>query len=206
MFKLIPTDEKFFEMFHKQAVLFRRGAALMREIAEARVPLREGGKDISALEEEADRLTHEIFVRLDRSFITPIDREDIHSLALALDDCMDLLEAAVDHMVLYRIDAFPPPVKALAEYIEAQAAQMEKLTMALKTMEWEAIRPHCIEINRLENEADRETRQALGELFDGRLDALSVMKWRDIYDLLEGATDKGEDVAGIVEGIALKHG
>jgi hypothetical protein len=206
VFKLIPTDEKFFEMFQKQAEYLVKGAAMVRDIAEGKLTIKGGAEKLSALESEADSLTHEIFVRLDRSFITPIDREDIHGLALALDDCMDLLEAAVDHLDLYSITVIPQAVKSMAEYLEAQAAQVHQLTMSLDKMAWEGIRPHCIEINRLENEADRVTRQAIAGLFQGGMDALEVMKWRDIYNLFEEATDKCEDVAGIVEGIALKNG
>lgn len=206
MFKLIPTDEKFFEMFTKQAEYFCKGTALVREIADGKVSVTDGAAKLSALESEADNLTHEIFVRLDRSFITPIDREDIHGLAMALDDCMDLIEAAIDHLELYGIEVLPAPIKVMAEYLDAQAAQVLLLTRGIDKMKWESIRPHCIEINRLENEADRVNRQALAGLFRGGLDALEVIKWRDIYDLFEEATDKCEDVAGIVEGIALKNG
>lgn len=206
MFKLIPTDEKFFEMFQKQAEFLVKGAALVRDVAEGKVTIKGGAEKLSALESEADSLTHEIFVRLDRSFITPFDQEDIHRLALVLDDCMDLLEAAVDHLDLYNVQTIPQPVKAMAEYFEAQAAQVLELTKVIHKMSWDKIRPHCIEINRLENEADRVTRQAIAGLFQGGMDALEVMKWRDIYNLFEEATDKCEDVAGIVEGIALKNG
>lgn len=206
MFKLIPTDEKFFDMFQKQAEYLVKGSALVREIADGKVGIKDGAAKLSALESEADSLTHEIFVRLDRTFITPIDREDIHGLAMALDDCMDLMEAAVDHLDLYNIQIIPDPVRALAEYIDAQAKQVLELTRSLDKMKWEGIRPHCIEINRLENEADRVTRLAIAGLFTGGQEALEVMKWRDIYNLFESATDKCEDVAGIVEGIALKNG
>lgn len=206
MFKLIPTDEKFFEMFTKQAEYFCKGTALAREIADGKVSIKDGAVRMSALESEADSITHEIFVRLDRSFITPIDREDIHALAMSLDDCMDLLEAAIDHLELYGIQSIPAPVKAMAEYLEAQSAQVLLLTRGIDKLKWENIRPHCIEINRLENEADRVNRQALAGLFQGGMDALEVIKWRDIYDLFEEATDKCEDVAGIIEGIALKNG
>ena len=206
MLKLIPTDEKFFEMFQMQAVFFCKGAALVREIVEGKLTVKAGAEKIGKLESEADGLTHEIFVRLDRSFITPFDRDDIHSLALNLDDCMDLIEAAVDHMDLYGIQQIPESVKNMARCIEDQAAQVKELVEHLPKLKWEKVRPHCIEINRLENEADQVTRQALADLFDGGLDALEVIKWRDIHNLFEKATDKCEDVAGIVEGIALKNG
>ncbi len=206
MFKLIPTDEKFFEMFQQSAAIFHKGAGLLREIALDGTRLKENALKLERLEHDADQVTHEVLVRLDRSFITPIDREDIHRLALALDDCMDTMEAATDHMVLYGIKSIPEPVNALAECIEAQANQIMAMMPLIKTLKWEVIRPHCIEINRLENEADRVTRGALGGLFTPGIDILDVIRWRDIYDLLEGTTDKCEDVAGIIEGIVLKHG
>ncbi len=206
MFKLIPTDEKFFDMFQQSAELFRKGTVLLREIAQDGAMLKANAAKLERLEHDADQITHEVLVRLDRSFITPIDREDIHRLALALDDCMDTMEAAVDHMVLYGIKTIPEPVSALAEYIEAQSKQILAMMPLIKTLKWELVRPYCIEINRLENEADRVTRQALGALFTPGIDILDVIRWRDIYDLLEGTTDKCEDVAGIIEGIVLKHG
>ena len=206
MFKLIPTDEKFFDMFAQSAELFRKGAGLLRDISNDSSLIKENAMKLERLEHDADQLTHEVLVRLDRSFITPIDREDIHRLTLALDDCMDTMEAATDHMVLYGIKTIPEPFKALAEYIEAQAEQMVRMMPLVKSLKWELVRPHCIEINRLENEADRVTRQALGNLFAGGMEVLDVIRWRDIYDFLETTTDKAEDVAGIVEGIVLKHG
>lgn len=206
MFKLIPTDEKFFEMFLMQADYFCKGAAVAREVANGTVDVKTGAARLAALESEADGVTHEILVRLDRSFITPIDREDIHALAHSLDECMDLVEAAIDHIDLYGIVEIPAPVKSMAEYIEAQAGQVRELVAKLPRLNWDAIRPHCIEINRLENEADKVTRQALANLFQGGMDALDVIKWRDVYKLFEKTTDMGEDVAGIVEGIALKNG
>jgi len=206
MFKLIPTDEKFFEMFERSAELFQKGTVLLKEMASDNSKLKENAAKLERLEHDADSITHEVLVRLDKSFITPIDREDIHRLALVLDDCMDTMEAAVDHMVLYRIETLPAPVMELAVCLEAQAAQIVKLMPHLKGLKWDAIKPYCIEINRLENEADRVTRKALGDLFDGQTSPLDVIKWRDIYEMLEEASDKCEDVAGVVEGIVLKHG
>lgn len=206
MLKLIPTDEKFFEMFQKQADFFRKGTAMVKDVAHGALTVKAGAERLAALESEADGLTHEIFVRLDRSFITPFDRDDIHSLALNLDDCMDLIEAALDHLDLYGIRQIPDSVRLMADCLDKQAAEVSALVGELPKLNWEKVRPHCIEINRLENEGDQITRQALADLFQGGLDALEVIKWRDIHNLFEKATDKCEDVAGIVEGIALKNG
>lgn len=206
MFKLIPTDEKFFEMFLKQADFFCQGTAVVSEVAKGTVTIKAGAAKLADLESQADSVTHEILVRLDRSFITPIDREDIHALAHSLDECMDLVEAAIDHLDLYGITSIPAPVKVMAELLEAQSSQVRNLIEKLPKMHWDTVRPYCIEINRLENEADKVTRQALANLFQGGMDALEVIKWRDVYKLFEKATDMCEDVAGIVEGIALKNG
>lgn len=206
MLKLIPTDEKFFEMFLKQADFFRKGTAVLRDIADGRTSIKEGAARIATLESEADDVTHEVLVRLDRSFITPIDREDIHSLAHALDDCMDLVDAAIDHMDLYGITTPSDAVRAIADCLDAQSSQVHALIEKLPKLKWEAVRPYCIEINRLENDADKLTRKALAQLFQGGLEAKEVIKWRDVYRLFEKAADKCEDVAGIVEGIALKNG
>jgi uncharacterized protein Yka (UPF0111/DUF47 family) len=205
MFKLIPTDEKFFEMFEQTAEIFHKGTLLLKEMAGDFSLLKENASKLERLEHDADAVTHEVLVRLDKCFITPIDREDIHRLALILDDCIDTMEAAVDHMVLYRIDHLPSAVLELAVCLEAQASQIKQMMPLLKNLKWDAIKPYCIEINRLENEADRVTRKALGDLFDGVTPALEVIKWRDIYEMLEDASDKCEDVAGVVEGIVLKH-
>lgn len=206
MLKLIPTDEKFFEMFLQQADFFCKGTVIVQEVAKGELTIKAGAEKLAALESEADSLTHEIFVRLDRSFITPFDRDDIHSLAMSLDDCMDLIEAAVDHLDLYGITSVPDSVRVMAACLEKQAIEVRALVGALPKLKWEKVRPHCIEINRLENEGDQVTRQALADLFHGGLGALEVIKWRDIHNLFEKATDKCEDVAGIVEGIALKNG
>jgi uncharacterized protein len=205
MFKLIPSDDKFFEMFEQSAELFHKGSLLLKEFSGDFSLLADNAAKLERLEHDADNVTHEVLVRLDKCFITPIDREDIHRLALALDDCMDCIEAAMDHMVLYRITGVPEAVKGLANCLEKQATQIKEMMPFLKTLKWDRIKPYCIEVNRLENEADHITRQALGELFDGTRETLDVIKWRDIYDLLEEASDKCEDVAGVVEGIVLKH-
>ena len=206
MFKLIPTDEKFFEMFQQSAELFLKGADLLCEIAQDSSTLKDNALKLERLEHDADQIAHEVLIRLDRSFITPIDREDIHRLALALDDCMDTMEAATDHMMLYGVKSLPPPAKALAQCIKAQATQIVLVLPLLQKLKWDLVRPYCIEINRLENEGDGITREALGGLFTPGIDVLDVIRWRDIYSLLERTADKCEDVAGIVEGIVLKHG
>lgn len=204
--KLIPTDEQFFEMFSKQAEFFCKGTEVVQEVVQGKLSIKAGTERLAALESDADDLTHDIFVRLDRTFLTPFDRNDIHNLAVHLDDCMDLVEAAVDHLDLYAIETIPDSVKVMSGFLEKQSFEVRAMVGELSRLKWEKVHPHCIEINRLENEADQITRQALADLFQGDMDTLDVIKWRDILNLFEKATDKCEDLAGIIEGIALKNG
>ena len=168
--------------------------------------IKTGASRLERLEHDADVLTHEILIRLDKSFITPIDREDIHQLTLALDDCMDFIEAATERMVLYGITEITPPWKALVEVLVKQAEEINKVIPIIGEFKYEKVIPHLAEINRLENMGDKILRGAYAELFKGDMNPLDVMKWRDIYDNLETATDNCERVAGIIEGIVLKHG
>jgi uncharacterized protein len=204
--KLIPKDKRFFELFQKQADLLHQGAQALQKFANDPSALQEVAHRLERLEHEADNLTHEILILLDKSFITPIDREDIHSLALALDDCMDYMEAVTERLSLYELPIAPEPVKQLVKAIVDQTLEVDKVIPLIKEFKYETIIPHCREINRLENLADSIMRDALGKLFKGNTPPLEVMKWKDIYDFLENATDSFEHVAGLIEGIVLKHG
>ena len=204
--KLIPSDGKFFEMWGNGAKIFLEGTRVLSEISSNAESIKNGASRLERLEHDADVLTHEILIRLDKSFITPIDREDIHQLTLALDDCMDFIEAATERMVLYGITETTPPWKALVEVLVKQAEEINKVIPIIPQFKYEKVIPHLAEINRLENLGDKILRGAYAELFKGEMNPLDVMKWRDIYDNLETATDNCERVAGIIEGIVLKHG
>lgn len=204
--KLIPSDGKFFEMWGKGAKILLEGTKVLGEITSGAESIKNGASLLERLEHDADVLTHEILIRLDKSFITPIDREDIHQLTLALDDCMDFIEAATERMVLYGIVEITPPWKALVEVLVKQAEEINKVIPIIGEFKYEKVIPHLAEINRLENMGDKILRGAYAELFKGDMNPLDVMKWRDIYDNLETATDNCERVAGIIEGIVLKHG
>lgn len=208
MFKnLIPTDVKFFEMFSNAAKILQDGAKVMSDMVSGpSADVMAAAARLERLEHDADVLTHEILIKLDKSFITPIDREDIHHLTLGLDDCMDYMEAVTERMMLYGLTEITPPMKALVEVIVKQVDQLNKVIPLISELKYEKIIPHCIEINRLENLADKIAREAVADLFKGNPNPLDVMKWRDIYDNLETATDMCEHVAGIIEGIVLKHG
>jgi len=204
--KLIPKDKRFFELFQKQADLLHQGAEVLQEFANNPSILADASHRLERLEHEADSLTHEILILLDKSFITPIDREDIHSLALGLDDCMDYMEAVTERLALYEMPSAPEPLKQLVETLVSQTLELDKVIPRIKDLKYESIIPHCRELNRLENQADKIARGALAELFKGGYEPLEVMKWKDIYDFLENATDSFEHVAGLIEGIVLKHG
>jgi predicted phosphate transport protein (TIGR00153 family) len=204
--KLIPTDGKFFEMWGAGAKILLEGTRILTDIASGSETIQNGATRLERLEHDADVLTHEILIRLDKSFITPIDREDIHQLTLALDDCMDFIEAATERMVLYGLAEITPAWKGLVEVLHKQAQEINTVIPIIADFKYEKIIPHCAEINRLENSADKVLRGVYAELFKGDMNPLDVMKWRDIYDNLETATDSFERVAGIIEGIVLKHG
>ena len=203
--KLIPTDAKFFELFSQAAKILEAGAKVMTDMVTSG-DVQACAARLERLEHDADVLTHEILIRLDKSFITPIDREDIHQLTLALDDCMDYMEAVTERMMLYGLTEITKPMKELIEVLTKQVDELNKVIPVIADLKYEKIIPHCIEINRLENLGDKISREAVANLFKGNPNPLDVMKWRDIYDNLEIATDKCEHVAGIIEGIVLKHG
>ncbi|MEO6095044.1 MAG: DUF47 family protein [Fibrobacteria bacterium] len=205
--KLIPTDHKFFDLFSSAAKILQDGAKVMSDmVSGSSADVQASAHKLERLEHDADVLTHDILIRLDKSFITPIDREDIHHLTLGLDDCMDYMEAVTERMMLYGLTQITPPMKALVEVIVKQVEELNKVIPLISDLKYEKIIPHCIEINRLENLADKIAREAVADLFKGDPNPLDVMKWRDIYDNLETATDMCEHVAGIIEGIVLKHG
>jgi predicted phosphate transport protein (TIGR00153 family) len=162
--------------------------------------------EITELEHEGDSITHQIAALLHRSFITPFDREDIALLAHTMDDITDFIHAAADAIFIYKVDKPTQRAKELAEIIVQAADEVEKAVMLLRHRSGlKKIMQHCIELNRLENRADKIYRAALGELFDDNEDTIYIIKWREIYEHMESATDRCEDVANVLEGVALKH-
>jgi predicted phosphate transport protein (TIGR00153 family) len=166
----------------------------------------ERAQKISDLEHRGDSITHEIIALLHRTFVTPFDREDIATLAQSMDDVADLIHSAADDMNLYQIDKPTRQSIELAEIILEGSVELKKAVPLLRRRsDLKAMLKHCVEINRLENVADRVYRQALAELFNGSSEAIQVIKWREIYQHLETATDRCEDVANVLEGVALKN-
>jgi uncharacterized protein Yka (UPF0111/DUF47 family) len=205
--RLIPREEGFFDYFEKHAATTveacRELVALMSDGADVQGLARR----IKELETDADTITHECLETLHRTFITPLDRDEIHRLMARLDDVMDFAEAASDQCALYRIERFTPEARGLAETLLGAVEQIQHAVAGLRHMKnARAIKERCVEIHRLENEGDRLLRKAVAGLFDDPRDPVSIIKWKDVYENLESATDGCETVANILEGIVLEHG
>jgi len=202
----MPRDTKFYD-------LFEQGTANLVTAAEKLVDLFNNYEDIEAkakqlkdLEHQGDTITHEIIQRLHRTFVTPIDREDIALLAHTLDSVMDFIEAAGRTAFLYRIARPTEKAQQLCSIVARMAYKLNEVMPRLRHRDqFKQILQDCVEMNSLENEADDVHHAAMAELFDGCRDACEIIKWREIYQHMENATDRGEDVANILEGIVLKH-
>jgi len=203
MFRLIPREEKFFEMFEAAAQNIHRGAYLLKEMMETYRDPEKQAEAILEVEHAGDTITHDIVHKLNQTFITPIDREDIYALSSALDDVLDLIEAVSDRMIMYKIKTPTETARRLAEVIFKSAEEIVKGVGLLKAVG--NVKPYCIEINRLENEADRISRDAVAALFENERDPIMILKWKEIYEHLEEATDRCEDVANILENVVLKN-
>lgn len=203
-FRLIPREEKFYSDFQALAEELKKGATLLESMLADDRPVWDKADEIKEVEHKCDFLTHEIIQRLNRTFVTPIDREDIHALARSLDDVMDAIDASAMLIRLYRLESVRFGARELAHIITASTHQVR---LALDAMEQhQGIITHAVEINRLENEADRAHQQAVSRLFEEEHDPILVMKWKETLDFLEDATDRCEDVANVLEGVVVKHG
>jgi len=203
-FRLIPREGKFFTDFQALADELKRGARLLEEMLAPERPTWDKADQIKEVEHKCDFLTHEIIQRLHRTFVTPLDREDIHALARSLDDVMDAIDAAAALVRLYRLESVRFGARELARIISACTDQVRFALDGLE--EHKGLATHAIEINRLENEADRTHQQAVRRLFEDEADPIVVMKWKEALDFLEDATDRCEDVANVLEGVMVKHG
>jgi hypothetical protein len=203
VFQSVPPRKKFFDLFKDAAQNTLEGAQVLKEMFDHYRDPQESWKRIVDCEHEGDKITHRIMRMLNQTFVTPLDREDIHALTTALDNVMDAVEAAASRMLLYKIEEVTPEAKRICGIIVTSAEQMVKAVSHMPKLE--DVEEHCIEINRLENAADEVYREAVAALFDGEHPPLNVIKWKEIYEILETATDRCEDVANIVESIALKN-
>ncbi|UCG10132.1 MAG: DUF47 domain-containing protein [Dehalococcoidia bacterium] len=206
-FPFIPREEKFFELFEESAHNAVKTAQRLKKLVDTWQNVEIMTGEITELEHEGDRITHQIMKELNRTFVTPFDREDIASLAHSLDDVTDFIHAAADAMLIYKIDQPTQRAKELVETIVQAAAEIERAVPQLRhRAQLKQVLERCVEINRLENVADKVFRAAMAELFDDSKDFAHVIKWREIYEHMESATDRCEDVANVLEGVAIKHG
>jgi len=205
-FPFMPREQKFFDLFEGSARNMVKAAQELKELVDTWKDVEGRVGKIAQMETEGDTITHQIMAQLNRTFVTPFDREDIALLAHSLDDVMDFIDATADAMLIYKIDHPTPRAKELADIIVQAAAEVERAIPQLRhRAELEKILPRCVEINRLENVADEIFRSAQAELFDDTTDMAQVIKWREIYEYMESATDRCEDVSNVLEGVALKY-
>jgi len=205
-FPFIPREEKFFDLFEEGARNMVKAAQRLKEMVDTWEDVDGKVGEITELEHQGDSVTHQIMAQLHRTFVTPFDREDIAWLAHSLDDVTDFIQAAADAMLVYKVDPPSQRAKELADIIVQAATEVEKAIPELRHRgELKQVLPRCVEINRLENMADRVFRSAMSELFNDSSDMAQVIKWREVYEHMESATDRCEDVANVLEGVALKH-
>jgi uncharacterized protein len=202
-FRFIPREEHFFDMFVEDAANVLDAARHLEEMLRTYKDVEQRAKEIYAMEHHGDELSHEISKRLNTTFITPFDREDIHGLISGLDDILDLVEEVADTFILYNVTLPTPTSIEQASIITRQCEQIHAALSKLR--DFKGLETYWIEIHRLENEGDRITRAAVAGLFDDKTKATDLVKWKDIYRLLESCIDKCEDVADIIEKICVKH-
>lgn len=199
----IPREEKFFELFVEDAHNVLAGARILEELFRSYDHRERLASELRDAEHRGDALSHDIGQRLATTFITPFDREDIHQLISRLDDILDYIEEVADTCVLYHIET---PTPAAAEQAAIIVRQCEELVRALEKLHsFKDVQPHWIEVHRLENEGDRISRKAVAELFTNGADPVTVIKWKDVYTLLEAAVDACEDAANVIERIVVTH-
>jgi uncharacterized protein len=200
---MAPRDREFFDLFEEAGGNILRAATLLEEMLREYPERADLARDILICEQEGDRITHDIIQRLNQTFVTPIDREDIYGLASALDDVVDYTEEVADYLGLYKIEAPFEQAQQLAAVLLQASRQISEAMPRLRG--FRDISHYTVEINRLENDGDRITREAIAALFDNGIDPMVVIRWKDIYERLEAAIDATEHVANIVEGIVIKN-
>jgi predicted phosphate transport protein (TIGR00153 family) len=205
--KLMPRSDDFFSDFEAQAATVVEGAKLLKDLLDDFVDVPKKCQAIKDVEHRADDITHKAFARLHTQFITPFDRAEIHRLLSRIDDVLDLADAAAERIGLYDIDQVLPEARDLAAVLVKQVETMQLAVRGLRNMKKDpgAILEACKEMNVLENQADTLTRRTMAKLFKRGNDPLTVMKWKEIIDLIEDATDRAEDVANVIEGVVLEH-
>jgi len=203
--KFFPKEIDFFEIFDKTSLNITKAASCLVDLMENFDNLEARAKEIHEIEQDSDMLTHDIMKKLNKTFITPIDREDLYSLASRMDDVIDLIWAVADRIAVFKVKEPMPEAVVMSKDILTTAEVMHKAVRKLKEKNYAHVQEYCIEINRLENRVDRGFRDALGKLFDDVKDPILIIKWKEIYEHLEDASDRCEDVANVLEAIVLKY-
>jgi predicted phosphate transport protein (TIGR00153 family) len=198
-----PRDREFFDLFEEQAGNIARAADLLDQMLGRWPDNAELARDILICEQDGDRITHDIIQRLNQTFVTPFDREDIIDLASSLDNIVDFIEEIADFLGLFQIEAPTDQAQRMARVLHEAVRYVNEAIPALRRLE--DIRAQMVEVNRLENDGDRVSREALASLFEGGIDPMVVIKWKDIFDRLENAIDACEHVANVLEGIVIKN-
>lgn len=205
--RLMPSSggALFFDLFEQHADRTREAASLLAAMLRGAEPARQAEK-VKKAEHEGDEITHTVIERLHQTFITPIDRGDIHELISRMDDVLDLIEASSERIWLYEIKIMEPDAVSLADVLEKSVEEMGAAIRGLRDLkDRPRLLAHCTEVNRLENEGDALLRRAVAHLFKEGADPIHVIKWKEIYDYLENAIDRCEDVANVIEGVALEY-
>lgn len=206
MFSLIPKEMVFFDLFEQAAENAHQGAVALAALLDDYTNVAEKAKRIKDIEHAGDKITHDTIEKLNQTFITPIDREDIHRLISRIDDILDMIDTAVNRMYLYKIDKPTDDAKALAKVLVKATAIITELLPKMRNLKLSSsLLQDCIAIHTQENEGDRIEQHALASLFENGHDPIYIIKWKDIYEELESATDRCEDVANVIEGIVLKN-
>jgi predicted phosphate transport protein (TIGR00153 family) len=198
-----PKEREFFDLFEEAGANIVRAAELLERMLENWPDGSELAREVVVCEQEGDRITHDIIQRLNSTFVTPIDREDIYALASALDDIVDFIEETADFLSLYRIEASMDKATEMARILHESSRAVAGAIPRLRT--FKDIRHYTVEVNRLENDGDRVLREALASLFERGIDPMLVIRWKDIFERLEDAIDATESVANILEGIVIKN-
>jgi hypothetical protein len=204
--RFLPRDEKFFDLFSAVATFTVDAAKLLQDLLRSEPQRRTAIVDqIKRLEHQADEVTHEVVTRLDRVFITPLDREDIHLLASRLDDVIDLIDGTARRLLMFRAGKSPEGAVVIADVIGRAVAELQVAVRALEKNKGGTVLQACVQVKRLEEEGDSLYHEWLGRLFEGEPDPLTVIKWKEIYDNLEKTLDFIEDAANVLESISIKH-
>lgn len=201
--RLLPTTPKFFELFERQSATLLLGARALKDLAENFEDVEAKAHKIKQIESDGDQITHDLIDSLNRTFITPFDREDIHALASALDDVLDNIEGVASRFALFRVRELTPETRELILIIERACVAIHEAVKCLRNRK--EVQKNLVEINKLENDADMISRDMTAKLFETAADFRELIKWKELYGRLEATTDDCEDVANIIEGIFVKN-